>query len=158
MGTVSHDDEFGWVDAARFLRVEQACDDLQAIWRCGATADLLDSLRVQLIEQFARLQELDTVVSNLSRFINASRNPSSLLALFERDADALPSLLRVFSASQTLANRLINDPEGFDLMRASGGQPAPRKCLVDELAAEIRGDRKTEPSIACHPQLCRVAK
>ncbi len=139
---MSHEDEFGWIDSSRFLRPEQARDDLQAIWRCGATADLLHNLQTQLTKQFDQLADLDTVISNLSRFINASRNPSSLLALFERAPDALPSLLQVFSASQTLANRLINDPESFDLMRASGGQPAPRKCLVDELVAEIRGIEK----------------
>ena len=64
------------------------------------------------------LDDLDAVISNLSRFVAAARNPTSLLALFERDRDALGSLLNVFSASQTLANRLINDPESYDLRYA----------------------------------------
>ncbi len=139
---MSREDEFAWIDSSRFLRVEQAREDLQSIWTCGATDDLLDSLRAQLVERFDELDDLDAVVSNLSRFVSASRNPASLLALFERDQDALLSLLQVFTTSQTLANRLINDPESFDLMRASGGQPAPRKCLVDELVAEVRGIEK----------------
>jgi len=85
----------------------------------------------------ADLDDLDAVVASLSRFIAASRNPTSLLALFERDAGALPALLQVFATSQTLANRLISDPESFDLLRASDGQPADRRFLVDELAAEL---------------------
>ncbi|MGB7346623.1 MAG: glutamate-ammonia-ligase adenylyltransferase, partial [Pirellulaceae bacterium] len=37
-----------------------------------------------------------------------------------------------------LANYLIEDPEGFDLMRASDGLPAQRRYLVDELISEMR--------------------
>jgi glutamate-ammonia-ligase adenylyltransferase len=135
---VSLDDQFDWLDASRLLRPEQVREDLQSIWTVGATADLLHNLRDQLIDQFDQLDDVDTAVANLSRFVVNSRSPAALLSLFERDREALPSLLRVFATSQTLANRMIADPESLDLMRASGGQPAPRKYLVDELVAELR--------------------
>ncbi|NND98173.1 MAG: glutamate-ammonia-ligase adenylyltransferase, partial [Pirellulaceae bacterium] len=133
------DDEFSWLDANRFRRIEQARDDLAAIWRCGVAPDLLEMLRDRLVVQFDQLDDLDAAVSNLSRFVLASRSPTALLALFERDQDALPALLQIFATGQPLANRLIADPESFDLMRASDGQPAQRRYLVDELVAEIRG-------------------
>ena len=129
--------DFSWLDQSRFRRFEQACEDLTAIWQCGATPDLLEVLKQRLPVEFERLSDLDSAVSNLSRFVLASRSPVALLALFERDDAALGSLLQVFATSQTLANRLIADPESFDLMRASDGQPARRRYLVDELLGEF---------------------
>ena len=90
------------------------------------------------------LSDIDSAIANLDRFISVSRSPTALLSLFERDEAALPALLRVFATSQTLANRLIADPESFDLMRASDGQPAEREFLVDELVAEV--DQLDSPS------------
>lgn len=95
-------------------------------------------LRVRLQRHFEDLVDLDATISNLDRFIASSRSPTSLLSLFERDEAALSALLQVFATSQTLANRLIADPESFDLMRASDGQPAERKFLVDEMVAELQ--------------------
>ena len=137
--TETSNDSFAWLDPQRFRRVEQAREDFATIWQCGAPADLLNMLRDRLMSQLDQLSDLDAAVSNLSRFISSSRSPTALLALFERDEAALPALLQVFATSQTLANRLIADPESFDLMRASDGQPAQRKYLVDELLGELRG-------------------
>ncbi|MGI9471501.1 MAG: glutamate-ammonia-ligase adenylyltransferase [Rubripirellula sp.] len=128
---------FAWLDTSRFQNSDQALQDLQHIWACGATEDLLEVLKVRLSEQLDRLDDLDETVRNLRRFVEASRNPTSLLALFERDTEALPALLQVFATSRSLANRLISDPETSDLLRASDGQPAQRNYLVDELTAEL---------------------
>ena len=130
-------DEFKWLDPNHFRRIEQAREDIAEIWRCGATPDLLHTLREQLSDQFDQIDDCDAAVSNLCRFVSSSRSPASLLALFERDVEALAHLLQIFSTSQSLANRLIADPESFDLLRASDGQPADREYLVDELVAEI---------------------
>ncbi len=128
------DDQFDW---SRFRDPTQAREHLLAIWNSGVTPDLLDLLRERLLEQFDQLDDLDTVVASLSRFIAASRDPTSLLSLFARDTESLPALLQVFATSQTLAKRLISDPESFDLLRASDGQPADRRFLVNELAGEL---------------------
>ena len=131
------DNQLEWLDESRFRDPAQARQHLLSIWTCGATPDLLDLLRTRLLEQFEQLDDLDAAVANLDRFVAASRNPISLLALFERDAGSLSALLQMFATSQTLANRLISDPEGFDLLRASDGQPAERRYLIDELVAEL---------------------
>ncbi len=145
----STNDDFDWIDAFRFQDLEQARIELQSIWRCGAPPDLLAMLRERLIVQFKQLVDLDAAVANLGRFIAASRSPTSLLALFERDAGALPALLQVFAASQTIANLLIADPSSFDLLRASDGQPAERRFLVDELVGELATiDRSNRAIIA----------
>ncbi|MEL6106886.1 MAG: glutamate-ammonia-ligase adenylyltransferase [Planctomycetota bacterium] len=125
------------IDADLFADWEQSRHHLESIWRSGASADLLQVLGKRLAAQLNELDDPDSAVANLDRFVAASRSPTSLLALFERDHGALPALLQVFSTSQTLANRLISDPESFDLLRASDGQPAEKSFLIDELVTEV---------------------
>jgi len=136
-------DDFTWLEPNRFRNLAQARESLAQIWHCGATPDLLASLRGQLDAQFLRLDDCDAAISNLSRFVSASRSPASLLALFERDTEALPNLMQVFSTSPSLSNRLIADPESFDLLRASDGQEADRLFLIDELVAEVNSVEQT---------------
>lgn len=126
-----------WLSPDRFSDWPSAKSHLLAIFESGVPRDLLVMLSDRLQHHFKDLDDLDSTVSNLARFIAASRSPTSLLALFERDEASLPALLQVFATSQTLANRLIADPESFDLMRASDGQPAERRFLVDELVSEL---------------------
>ena len=130
-------DDYSWIDHDRFDDWQAAQHHLAGIWSCGAPADLLAMLQGRLTEYLHELVDPDAAVANLDRFIAASRSPTSLLSLFERDQEALSALMQVFTTSQALANRLIADPESFDLMRASDGQPAERSFLVDELVAEI---------------------
>ena len=131
------EDDVAWLDPNRFLRIEQARDDWRSIQTCGATGDLLNSLQQSLSKHLPSVDDWDGVLSNLARFVAGSRSPTALLALFERDENALLTLLKIFSTGQILANRLITDPESFDLMRASDGQPAERKYLVDEIVGEL---------------------
>ena len=76
-------------------------------------------------------------LNNLDRFITATRNPLSLASLFERDPEALPILLQIFSTSQYLSDLLITDSESYDLVRMTEGQPVSRETLVNELASEV---------------------
>jgi len=128
---------FDWLDLTRFADPEQAKRDLQLIWDSGASPPLLQCLQEQLTAQLDQLNDLNEAVSYLSRFIDSSPDPSQLLALFEKDSEALPALLQVVTTSKALANRLISDPETFDLLRASDGQPAPHELLVKEILAEL---------------------
>ncbi len=130
--------EFAFLTAAGVRNLDQVKADLAGIWQCGAPPDLLEGLRAQLATELVSVDDPDAAISHLGRFIDASRSPTSLLALFERDAGALAALLQVFSTSDSLANDLIADPESFDLIRASDGQPAPRRYLVDEIVAATK--------------------
>ena len=141
-------EDFQWLDTQQFLRIDQVREDLRAVWTCGATSDLLQNLQTMLQSEFKNLHDCDSAVSNLSRFILASRSPISLLSLFERDEDALPSLLKFFASSQTLANMMIADPESFDLVRESDGQPSHRKYMVDEATALLSKIDTPERAVA----------
>ena len=77
-------------------------------------------------------------INNLERFIAASRNPMATAALFERDPQALPNLLQIFSTSQYLSDLLIVDHDAYDLLRMTEGQPVSRQALVEEMVADVR--------------------
>ncbi|MDB4695085.1 glutamate-ammonia-ligase adenylyltransferase [bacterium] len=132
------DAALNWLDVARFSDPVQAKRDLRAIWNSGASPALLRSLRLGLTSHLDQLDDLDETISHLSRFIDSSSDPISLLALFARDSEALPALLQVFATSKTLANRLISDPASFDLIRASDEKPASREMLINELLTELQ--------------------
>ncbi|MFV2069038.1 MAG: hypothetical protein ACC645_18890, partial [Pirellulales bacterium] len=76
-------------------------------------------------------------LNNLERFIDAARNPLAIGSLFERDPESLTTLLQIFSTSQHLSDLLIRDPESYDLLRLTEGQPVARDDLVAELISEI---------------------
>ena len=103
----------------------------------GITLDLLANLCEQLAKQLPRLSDPDMALNNLDRFVTSARNPLALGSLLERDDEALPILLQIFSTSQYLSDLLITDSESYDLLRMTEGQPVGRRVLVDELASEV---------------------
>ena len=64
-------------------------------------------------------------INNLDHFVQASRSPLSLVALFDRDPHALSELLQMFSVSQHLSDLLVTDPTTLDRLRLSGGCAGP---------------------------------
>jgi glutamate-ammonia-ligase adenylyltransferase len=112
--------------------------NLSRIAHRGVTLDLLAQIGDQLVAAAPGLADPDMAINNLERFIAASRNPMATAALFERDPDALPNLLQIFSTSQYLSDLLVTDHEAYDLLRMTEGQPVSRQALVEELVGEVR--------------------
>ncbi len=104
----------------------------------GVSLDLIAVICRQLREYLPRCADPDMALTNLSRFFARVRSPLGMAALFERDSSALPILLQIFSTSQYLSDLIVRDPDSYDLLRMTGGKPAPRQALVDELTAEVR--------------------
>ena len=98
--------------------------------------DLFHRLRSRLDTLLPNAVDTAFVLRSLQRFIAASRSPTALLALFERDDRALSTLLRVLGAGERVTRWLVADPESFDLVRASDGAEASRETLVDEMLHE----------------------
>lgn len=135
----------------RFLDPNAARQNIGLICGSGVPGDLLMDFWPRLDECLWAVDAPDEAVSLLQKFVSVSRSPTSLLALFHRDQRALPALLQVLSTSPTIADLLLTDPEGFDLIRASDGRPAERDVLMDELTAElntIRSPRRAALAIA----------
>ena len=103
----------------------------------GLTLDLVGVLCDQLSEHLGRSADPDMALNNLDRFIAAARNPLAFGTLVERDATALPTLIQIFSTSQHLSDLLVQDAEGFDLLRLTEGAPIARQMLVEDLVAEV---------------------
>ncbi len=110
---------------------------LLAISESGLTLDLLVVLCDQLATHLPLVSDPDMALRNLERYIAASRSPLSLGGLLERDPDALPILLTMFSTSQYFSDLLVRDPESFDLLRVTDGQPVARDVLVREICREV---------------------
>ena len=116
----------GWLAAWGLDDVERCACQPGSHGAAGITLDLLANICEQLAEHLPRLSDPDMALNNLDRFVAAGRNPLSLATLFERDREALPILLQIFSTSQYLSDLLITDSEAYDLVRITEGQPVPR--------------------------------
>jgi [glutamine synthetase] adenylyltransferase / [glutamine synthetase]-adenylyl-L-tyrosine phosphorylase len=90
---------------------DRAHHNLLSIARSGVTLDLFAVISQQLSRELPRLSDPDMALNNLDRFFAASRSPLALAALLERDPEALPTLLQIFSGSQHLSDLLIREPE-----------------------------------------------
>lgn len=111
--------------------------NLMALAESGMTPDLLETILQQLAGGLPRSSDPDMALNNFARFVEAARNPLGLGSLFERDPRALEILLQIFSASQYFSDLIITDPEGYDLLRITEGQPVARPTLADEIWSEL---------------------
>ena len=105
----------------------------------GVTLDLLAELCRQLAEHLPGLPDPDAALEGLCRFVLASRSPLALAAIFERDDSALPMLLAILALGPTWQAMLLADPEAFDLLRATEGQPFSRSAMLAQVQAELAG-------------------
>lgn len=126
-----------WLGRLGIVDVNRAYGNLVRMATSGMTIDLVADLCGQFAPLLGQSPDPDMVLNNLDHFVAAARNPLSLGALFQRDREALPTLLQIFAASQHLSNLLVTDTEAFDLLRLTEGQPVAREALVEEIVAEV---------------------
>jgi len=127
----------GWLRGLGMVDLKRAHANLVRMADFGLTIDLLAVICDQLQRHLPRCADPDMALNNLDRFIAATRTPLATGTLFERDEDALPTLLQIFDASQHFSDVLVTDPEGFDVLRMTAGQPVAREDLVRALVAEV---------------------
>jgi len=126
-----------WLRELGVTQSKRAHRSLVAIAAAGVTLDLVAVMAEQLERALPGCPDPDMALGKLESYVASARNPLSVGTLFERDTDALPVLVQIFASSQHLSDLLIRDPEVFDLLRLTHGQPVARQALVDELVAEI---------------------
>ncbi len=126
-----------WLKSLRLTDPERGQANLVRIATQGVPLDLLTVICGQLEATLPRLSDPDMALNNLERFIQATRNPLAMSALFERDPETLPTLLEIFSTSQYLSDLLIRDPESYDILRMTDGAPVAREAVVAELINEV---------------------
>jgi glutamate-ammonia-ligase adenylyltransferase len=126
-----------WLQRLGIVDVHRGYGNLVRLATSRMTLDLVADLCGQFAPLLGASPDPDMVLNNLDQFVAAARNPLSLGALFQRDREALPTLLQIFAASQHLSDLLVTDPEAFDLLRLTEGQPAAREALVEDIVAEV---------------------
>ena len=82
-----------WLRSLGLEDLPRAHRNLVTVADSGMTLDLVAQLADQLIEHLPQTSHPDMALNNLDRFIAAARNPLSLGTLWERDLQALPTLL-----------------------------------------------------------------
>ncbi len=142
--------------------MERAYANLRGIAASGMTLDLVATVCRQIERFLPLVSDPDRAMNNLEDFVAASRSPLSLGSLFERDPESLPTLLRIFSTSQFLSDWLIRDPEAFDLLRLTEGQPISRSALLDDICSNIAStdDERVVTKILSgyrHREMLRIA-
>ncbi|MBN2477462.1 MAG: hypothetical protein JXB62_22845 [Pirellulales bacterium] len=151
-----------WLLGLGLRDVKRAHACLLQIAATGLTFDLLAVVCAQLEEHLAGCADPDMALNNLGRFVAAGRNPLAMGTLFERDPTAMPDLLQMFATSQHFSDLLVTDPESFDLLRLTEGQPVARADLVGDLVAEVEAlDHETTVQAALrrfkHRETLRIA-
>lgn len=102
----------------------------------GVPLDLLATICTQLDALLPTVDDAGEVLEGLRQFVLSSRSPLSFAALAERDVTTLPMLVRVLSWGGVWRETILRDPEAFDLLRLTEGQPVERATLVADVTAE----------------------
>jgi glutamate-ammonia-ligase adenylyltransferase len=126
-----------WLDTLGVVDKRRGHANLVEIATTGMTLDLMSVIADQLTEHLAACPDPDMALNNLDHFVAASRNPLAVGTLFQRDSEALHTLIQICSTSQHLSDLLIADPGSFDLLRITAGKAVARQHLVDELCSEV---------------------
>ncbi|QDU95309.1 bifunctional [glutamate--ammonia ligase]-adenylyl-L-tyrosine phosphorylase/[glutamate--ammonia-ligase] adenylyltransferase [Lignipirellula cremea] len=126
-----------WLAQLNVRDAQRGHANLMSIAESGVPLELMVVLAQQLEEHLPSVSDPDRALNSFERFFSASRSPLGLASLLERDPDALPILLQIFSASAYLTDIMVRDPESYDLLRITEGQPISREVLVNELCTEV---------------------
>ncbi|TWT85773.1 Glutamate-ammonia-ligase adenylyltransferase [Posidoniimonas polymericola] len=137
-----------WLQSIGIARIDSGHRNLVMMAEAGVPLDLLANLCDQFAAAAPILADRDMAWNNLERFVSGARNPLSTTALFERDSEALPNLLQLFSTSQYLSDILVRDQEAYDLLRMTEGRPVARDVLVDELRPDLASITTRDEALA----------
>jgi glutamate-ammonia-ligase adenylyltransferase len=117
--------------------VERGRESLLQLADAGLTLDLLAELCGQLGAHLPKTPDPDAALAAFRRYLFAVRSPLSFAALVERDSSAMPMLLAGLSLGPRWSDLLIADPEAFDLLRQTEGQPFERPALFGDVLNEV---------------------
>ena len=151
-----------WLAKLGVTDTATAFHSLLVLNEAGMTIDLVSVTLTQLEQILPTLAQPEQTLHALAQFISVSRNPISLGALWERDTEALVTLLTIFSISPHLSQLLIDEPECYDLLRITDGQRVDRGIILDEILNEVlsvSGDAAVERQLQriLHREWLRIA-
>lgn len=106
----------------------------------AATLDpiLRESVQGAIQEALGKVSHAEIALERLTRFVEASRVPSTLLSQWERAPELLETLLQCLDITSPAVEWLIDDPDGFDALRLAAGTERSADELSDRLRSELR--------------------
>jgi len=113
-------------------------DAIKELDSLPVSADLLCLFWKQLQVLIESSKSWSRHLDGLSKYCQVSRSPQALLVLFDRDPESLRLLLQSLSISPVITQRLVSDPEAFELLRITRGQPVEYEALRNDLTGECR--------------------
>ena len=132
-----------WCEVCRLSDPSAVSRCVESIAACGITLDLFASIINRLSIHLGQVSDPDQTLVSLDRFFHAVRNPLASAALFDRDPESLPILLKIFSAGPFLADLVIADTESWEQIRIGQGRPVPLVDLKKIIRCEL--STLTEP-------------
>ena len=135
-----------WLQGMGLINLDVAHKNLVQLAMVGITVDLVANMAGQLEEILPQCADPDMAFNYLERFVGQARSPLALGALFERDPEALPALMQLFSTSRHLSDIMISDRAVFELVRETKGRPVARERLIETIVGEIDA-LKTEANV-----------
>lgn len=123
----------GW----RLAHPAAAHANLVSLAQSGVTLDLLTSLCQKLANYLPQSEDPDGLLAELRRYFESARSPLALASLLDRDSSAALMLLQVLDLGRPWADVLVSDPEAFDLLRLTEGQPGDANKLTAEIQQEV---------------------
>lgn len=125
------------LSAWRVAQPAAAHANLVSLAQSGITLDLLAGLCQTLADFLPQAEDPDRLLAELRRYFESARSPLALASLLDRDASAAATLLQVLDLGRPWAEVLVADPEAFDLLRLTDGQPADANQLRAEIQQEV---------------------
>ncbi len=125
-----------WLSEAGVRQSDAVRDGLIALAATGLDSDVWDWLLGQMRQQLPEQDDPTSAFCGLSRFLAQARSPLAQIRLLQRDDQALGGLLRLFGSGPLLTEILLDDPEIFESIRITAGQPISRRVLIDELVSD----------------------
>jgi glutamate-ammonia-ligase adenylyltransferase len=119
--------------------IDRGLRDLRDIAARGGSEELLDSLLTQLDQLLPQCPDAGMALTNLERFIAASRDPATALAGLRRSPRMTEALLQLFSTSHYFSELIIRDPSVMEWLR-SGAERRDRDGLFELLWARIQAE------------------
>lgn len=126
-----------WLQGIGVNGISEASHALRRMASLELPLDLLISLFEQIATYFTSKPGLELAVVQLETFLERVRSPLAMATLFERDAEALPLLLRLLSIDGPLSKIVLEDVESFDVLRLVAGKAISRDALHADLRNEL---------------------
>ena len=90
-----------------------------------------------LSQQLSRAFDADLSLARILQFFEASDDHEFWLGLFSKNSDALSALQQLMEMSETIANRIIADPQTFSWIIETSGEPKSREELITDLSEQL---------------------